>query len=228
MTFITTKRIEWAWKHYEFFGLIVYGRQGIGKTTYMLKVMHEVYGDWDEVFRHLVFSLDDLIEVMKRAKRERIKCIGWDDAGVHGHKYIYFRSKELVELLSAWLDVIRTRIAGFLITTPDPRNLLRPFRENPGFFYGHVVKRSNDLRRLLKAYMRICLPSGDVMVRKMYYDVFKARLPNDVYKQYMELRKHFYEEAEANMMKYIRQKEEELRHKARTRNKDQGIHIPNI
>jgi hypothetical protein len=205
--FLTSKRIEWAWSHIEFFGLIIYGRQGIGKSTYMLKVMHDVYGDWDKVFKYLVFSLDDLIDIMKKAKESRIKVIGWDDAGVHGHKYLYFREKEKVELLSAWIDVVRTRIAGWLITTPDPRNLLKPVRESPGFYYGKVVLRGGGLARLVKVYERVYLPSGDIMVRKAYYDVFKARLPDDVYKEYMERRKAFYEEAEERLMEYIRSKE---------------------
>ena len=176
----------------------------------MLKVMYEVYQDWDKVFEYLVFSLDDLIDIMKRAKERRIKVIGWDDAGVHGHKYLYFRDKDKVELLSAWIDVVRTRIAGWLITTPDPRNLVRPVRESPGFYYGKVVLRGSGLLRLLKAYERIYLPSGEIMIRKSYYDTFKCRLPDDVYKQYMELRMRFYEEAERQLMKYIQKKEQEL------------------
>ena len=215
MKFITTKRVEWAWSHIEFFGLIIYGRQGIGKSTYMLKVMNDIYQDWDEVFRHLVFSLDDLVDIMRKAKDKRIKVIGWDDAGIHGHKYLYFRDKEKVELISAWIDVVRTRIAGWLITTPDPRNLIRPVRESPGFYYGKVVLRGSGLLRLLKAYERIYLPSGSVMIRKTYYDQFKCRLPNDVYKQYMELRMGFYEEAERRLMRYIDEKEMEMKHTQR-------------
>jgi len=209
---ITTKKIKHAWRTLEFYGLIIYGPQGIGKTTYMLKVMYEIYRDWDKVFQYLVFSFDDLIDVMRQARERRIKVIGWDDAGIHGHKYMYFFEKQAVMLISAWIDVVRTRIAGWLITTPNPSSLIKPVRESPGFNYGKVMyTHGSGTSRLVKVYAKHWYPGGRIIARKLYYDYFHARLPDDVYKEYMEMRERFYEEAERNLLKNIELKEKQFR-----------------
>jgi hypothetical protein len=164
----TSRRILEAYEKCEFFGLIVYGPQGIGKSTYMLKVLKEVYGSWDLALKHVVFSLDDLIDIIKT--EERILCIGWDDAGIHGHKYKYFRHKESVELISAWLDAIRTQVAGLIITTVNPFNLLKPVRTSLGMRYGKVIVNKEEYDyRAVKVYEMTVLPNGkhsqDVYIR---------------------------------------------------------------
>jgi hypothetical protein len=215
--FITTKKIEDAYKKYEFFGLIIYGEQGIGKTTYMLKVMYDVYGDWNTVFEHLIFSLDDLIDLIEESRGKRFKVIGWDDAGIHGHKYKYFRKRDAVELISAWLDVARTKTASLLITTVNPLNLLKPIRESLGMKYGKVVRYDSANERLITVYNRTILPNGKTYVKKMYADKFTAILPDHVYERYLKLRSEFYRQAEEQIMKVAKksleetEEEEELR-----------------
>jgi len=203
--FITTKKIDEAYKYERFFGLIIYGDQGVGKSTYMLKVLYDVYGDWDIVFEHIIFSFDDLIDLIKKTREmskrnERIKVIGWDDAGIYGHKYIYFRKREAVELVSAWIDVVRTRIASILITTINPFNLLKPIRESTGFKFGKVVRLNKDDDRQITVYNRTILPNCKTYVKKMYVDTFTARLPDNIYSRYLEMRKKFYEVAEARLV----------------------------
>jgi hypothetical protein len=202
--FVTTRKILRAWRAHEFYGLIVYGPQGIGKSSYMLQVMYQVYRDWDKVFENLIFSLDDLVDLIKRTREadERLKLVGWDDAGVHGHKYVYFRRRDAAALISAWLDVARTKVAGLIITTVDPRNLLKPVRENLGMRYGKVFKADAYRRRVVRVYDQHLLPTGACFLRKSHVDYFNVYLPDGVYKRYLELRKEFYQEAEERLLEF--------------------------
>jgi hypothetical protein len=203
--FITTKNILRAWNRHEFYGLIIYGPQGIGKSSYMLQVMYQVYGDWDRVFQNLIFSLDDLVDLIKRTResRWRMKLIGWDDAGVHGHKYVYFRRRDAAALISAWLDVARTKVAGLLITTVNPRTLLKPMRESLGIRYGKVTKTNSDYGRAVVVYDQLLMPTDVKFLKKNYVDYFNVRLPDKVYERYMMLREQFYWDVEARLLELV-------------------------
>jgi hypothetical protein len=199
---MTTRKILQAWRRHEFYGLIVYGPQGIGKSSYMLQVMYQVYRDWDKVFQNLIFSLDDLVDLIKRTReaKERLKLVGWDDAGVHGHKYEALRRRGVVALISAWLDVARTKIAGLIITTVDPRNLLKPVRESLGMRYGKVFKADAYRRRAVCVYDQHLMPTGICFITKSHVDYFNVYLRDDIYQRYLEMRKEFYREAEARLI----------------------------
>ena len=200
--FVTTRRILNAWNRHEFYGLIIYGPQGIGKSSYMLQVMYQVYGDWDKVFQNLIFSLDDLVDLIKRTResRWRLKLIGWDDAGVHGHKYVYFRRRDAAALISAWLDVARTKVAGFLITTVNPGALLKPVRESLGMRYGKVTKTDAYNHRAVCVYDQLTTPTGARFLKKSYVDYFNVRLPDGVYERYRKMREQFYWDVEARLL----------------------------
>ena len=196
----TSRKILDAYEKCEFFGVIVYGSQGIGKSTYMLKVLKEVYGSWDLALQHVVFSFDDLIDIIR--SEERIPCIGWDDAGIHGHKYKYFKHKESAELISAWLDAIRTQIAGLIITTVNPFNLLKPVRTSLGMRYCKVTHHIED-HRIANVYEMSVLPNGKTFTRCIYKDYFKARLPDHIYRKYIAMRDQFYKEAKKRLIEAI-------------------------
>jgi hypothetical protein len=109
---------------------------------------------------------------------------------------------------SAWLDVIRTKLAGLIITTPNPLSLVKPIRESPGIRYGKVIKTSGkDKQRIVKIYSREWYPNGVIIPHVEFYDSFKAWLPDDIYERYMSLRKKFYVEAHRRLMEYIRKKQ---------------------
>jgi len=212
-TFITAECIAKAYKEGGFFGLIVYGPQNIGKSSYMLKVMAELYNyDWNKVFKHVVFSLEDLIRVMKRSMYNRIKVIGWDDAGVHGHKYVYFEDPELVRLVEGWLHTIKTRLGGLIITTLDPESLMKPLRVNLGMLQGEV-ERNGGPYRVVTVYRPIYIPGLGRRYPKVYRDHYNVMLPDEVYKRYDALRKSYYYEAEDRLRGRVEEKLAKIREK---------------
>ena len=203
---ITAKKIEEAYRTGGFFGIIVYGKQNIGKSSYMLKVMAELYAyNWDRVFKHVVFDLDQVVRVLEKSRKNRIKVIGWDDAGVHGHKYVYFRNREVVELIDDWLQVIKTGVAGLIVTTPSPEELMLPLRANPGMRLG-AVRSIGGPYRMVAVYEPAYFPNRGFRYVKSYYDTFNVMLPDHVYKRYTEMRRKYYVEVEERLLSKVKER----------------------
>ncbi|MEM4685728.1 MAG: hypothetical protein QW133_06415, partial [Sulfolobales archaeon] len=189
-TYITSKNIARAWNRTDFFGLIITGEQGIGKSTYAIKVMLELYNNaWRIVRDRIFFALDELVEFLYKLHEtnDRALCILWDDAGVHGHKYLYYDDRKYVELLSGLADTVRTSVAGWLITTPTHSNIVISIRESPGFRIGQVRKfDSETTNRYIKVYKKYETPTWKYW-RRVYIDKFTAHLPDEIYMEYIEM-----------------------------------------
>jgi len=205
--FILSKLIE---ERSEMLGAVIYGMQRSGKTMYSLLVMYDLYEDWDKVLDNVFFNLEDLIRAIKErvltnfSASRQLKAICWDDAGVHGSKYLFFRSKQLAEYLQNLFDVIGLAVKAILITTPNPENLLKAVR---GYEFLRVkIGKLNDGNRVAYGYKSILLPSGKMIVRKVFKDYYNVYIPNDVYKQYLEMREQYLEEAVENLEQFLKGK----------------------
>ncbi len=181
-------------------GGIIYGMQRSGKTMYSLLVMYDFYRDWDKVLSNVFFTLNDLIAAIK-TRKEKKQVICWDDAGVHGSKYLFFRSRQLTEYLQNLFDVVGLAIKALLITTPNPENLLKAIR---GYeFYRIKVMRLPKDNRVAVGYTSYLLPSGKMVVKKVFEDYYNLRIPNDVYEQYLQMREQYLEEAIENLEQFL-------------------------
>jgi len=194
----------------EMLGAVIYGMQRSGKTMYSLLVMYDLYEDWDKVLSNIFFTLEDLISAIKErvltnfSASKQLKVICWDDAGVHGSKYLFFRSRQLAEYLQNLFDVIGLAVKAILITTPSPENLLKAVR---GYEFLRVkIRKLDDSNRVAYGYKSILLPSGKMIVRKIFRDFYNIYIPNDVYKQYLEMREQYLEEAVENLEKFLQKK----------------------
>jgi len=78
-------------EHSEMTGVIVFGSQRTGKSSYALQVLYDIYQDWDKVLDHTFFKLEDVVTfLMNQIKAGRtIPAFVWDDAGVYGSKQLY-------------------------------------------------------------------------------------------------------------------------------------------
>lgn len=211
--FITSRRIAAAYRRYEFFGLIVTGPQGIGKSVYALKVLQELYGSWSTMKRYIVFSLEDLINIFETKGRHL--CVVWDDAGIHGHKYLVYYSKKLGQLIQGYIDVVRTKLASMIVTVPSHTELMKPIRDSPGFRVARIQRAegSPDTRAAV-VYTRAAVPFRSRWV-KSYIDIFNVHMDDAVYSEYMEMRKQFYEDAERRLIRYVRKLAEKLEEMSR-------------
>jgi len=167
-------------------------------------VAYDVLGDWDAVLQSIVFDIKDLVEALRG---ERKKIIIWDDAGIHGSKYIWFTDQEYVLLLAQLFDLIRTRTASMIITTPSIKNLLHFLRWQVDWHVIKIVKatgRNLPLRRLARVYKQSITPEGRRLVRHIYDEYFTLnRIPEHVLDAYYKERDYWAKIAVAKLKAYI-------------------------
>lgn len=190
-----TNKIKYAIESKGYIGIIVYGAQGYGKSTYSLQLAHKVLGSWDRAFNSLCFTMDEVNDYLLQEERQKILI--WDDAGVHANKYKFYDEREQVQTLSGLLDTIRTFLACLILTTPTPSKLLKPIRELP-FYYAKIVKNKGVYRRA-KIYKREYVPDS-LYTTLVAADYFTCRLPDWLYKKYDKLRDEY---AKAAQRQYL-------------------------
>lgn len=171
-----------------FTGAIIYGEQRMGKSSYALQVMYDIYKDWDIVFYHVFYDLDELMRFIKHSLThdQVVPVILWDDAGVHGGAQEWYLQRRKVQKLQQLFDLIGSKIKGVLITTPNPQNLIKSIRSYE--FYRIGLSRMNAVQRRATGYKLLMLPSGTRNIRKEFYDEYNMLLPNPIYYRYKKLR----------------------------------------
>jgi len=190
-----TKKVISAYRRYDFENLFAVGPQGMGKTTYAMLVLYEVYKDWDSVLEWLTFDPREVLPKLKEALRagSRIKLIVFDDAGIHLSKYLWSLDKEAQQvalLMNSLFNIIRTVCAGVIFTSPD-MDVLKELRKK-SWWVGEPKAPSGkeDPRRLMTLYRKRILVTGVTRVSRKAIDEYDLRLiPNDVRKEYEEKRK---------------------------------------
>jgi len=193
-------------EHSEMTGVIVFGSQRTGKSSYAMQVLYDIYQDWNTVLDHIFFKLEDVVRfLMVQIKTGRIiPAFVWDDAGVYGSKQLYFTKRRLAEYLQNLFDVIGTAVKGVILTTPSPENLLKALRSYE-FYRVKIVKHNQYYRRIAQGYKNVLLPSGTRYIRKMYRDYFDVRLPKDVYEEYIKIRKSYLDNTLDNLNEFLQE-----------------------
>lgn len=193
MTLVLTRKIKQAIARDGFLLAIVYGVQGVGKSSYSIHVAREVYGDWQQALQNTVFLLKDFVQKLRHAyfKGYKYSVLIWDDAGVHANKYVYYTNIRLVEQLKQIIDVIRTVVKALIVTTPAPDALLKTIREYE-YYSVKVVFDTGDYRKAI-IYKNSLLPNGYRYAKKQAIDRFKVKLPDDVYDVYSRMRAKYLE-----------------------------------
>lgn len=186
-------------------GAIVYGVQRIGKSSYALQIMYDVYKDWDLVLQNCLFRLEDVVSYLQYLMENKkvVPAFCWDDAGVHGSAYRYFSRRDEVELLKSLFDVIGTRCRALLFTTPYADGLLKSLRSYE-FYRVKITKRDSRDRRVARGYQSVLLPSGTRFIRKEFLDYFNVRLPDDVFERYMVQREGYLAEVLHNLSEQVK------------------------
>jgi len=190
----------------EMTGVIIFGSQRTGKSTYGLQVLYDIYGDWNKVLDHTFFKLEDVVGFLMRQIQagKIIPAFMWDDAGVYGGKQLYFTKRRLAEYLQNLFDVIGTAVKGVIMTTPSPENLLKAVRSYE-FYRVKIIKHNQYYRRIAQGYKNVLLPSGTRFIRKAYKDFFDVRLPQDFYDEYIEIRKSYLDTTLDSLSDYLKE-----------------------
>ena len=208
MGFITVDLIKRAYRNNECNSVIVYGGRGKGKTSFGIQALMELENtdDIDILKKYIFFDPAEFLIKIKQLKH-RARAIMWDDAGVWLY-YMDFQSG-LLKSVSKLMQLIRTRTASVIYTTPTPTLILGKLRNFPetktlrvskiggqkeSSFPDHPYK--NNMRRVT-AYQSYMLPDlHKQRVRKLYVDDFNCILPNHIFKWYTNERKGYIEQLE--------------------------------
>jgi hypothetical protein len=210
------KTNEWLWlgtriasahKTNGFESAIVFGKQGAGKTTYALKVAKEVYQQLghepDEAWRYaldsLFFELKDALRMMKifRENDRTIPVIIFDDAGIWLQKYLWYK-EEMIKFYRVY-NIIRNIVNGLIFTTPSPNDIAFYVREK-GWKLIKITRNGRQPDNTPKAIAKIAVNKITVVkgritnkIKWRTVDDYTVKLPDWVYKEYVERRK-VYEE----------------------------------
>jgi len=195
----TLKHIYNAINSDGYFEMIIYGKRGMGKSIYSYKISKRIYNDdIKQVWAHWAYTIDDLIKILDKyaGGPERIKLLVWDDAGVHGSKYKWFTEEQsLVETLSEVWQTIRDTVAAMIITTPNPKLLLKVIRSMDTYTAKVVWADRRVQLAMLKIYQQNILPNGLVFPRLIAYELFRVWLPDDEYLELKMRRKRYSRES---------------------------------
>jgi hypothetical protein len=211
------KKSKWLWlgskiinayKTNGFESAIVFGKQGVGKTTYALKVAKEVYQRlghdpqeaWEFALDSLFFELKDALRLMKifRENDRTIPVIIFDDAGLWLQKYEWQR-EDLMKFYKVY-NIIRNIVSGIIFTTPSPNDITFYVREK-GWKLVKIVRNGSakGIRRARAkiAVNTITIKKGKVqnVVKWKTIDDYYVHLPDWIFKEYQERRKIYEEKA---------------------------------
>lgn len=167
-------------------GVNIVGNQQTGKSTYALWVMYELYKrNIDEMLKHIVFSMDELTELLLKfqERNEKAICVMWDDASVSGSAGHWVTDPKKVIDLSSLGDTMGTATKGILITSPSG-DLIKAFRNYN--FYKAEIKIENKYKRMAKVYKIWKSPLDQQLIRHQFDDFYDIRSP--FYERYAKMR----------------------------------------
>lgn len=190
-----------AWFNDDFMLVIIYGAPRIGKSTYALRVMIQVYDylfGWDkwQVYDNCMgWKPEEVINDWAMIS-DKMPAYCWDDAGCW--LFTLNWSDPMLQEVQRYFNVVGTDIQCVVLTTPDPEFILTKIGNMPGTYRVRIVKRdgggpgrlgrlpdSKRYARLATVYKPFKTPDlKSRRVRKKYYDTFSCKLDDELYKVY--------------------------------------------
>ena len=191
---VLSRKIRSAVKRYDFESAFLVGPQGMGKTTYGMLVLYEIYRDWDLVLHYTVFDPRPVLYELKECLTtgRRIPTILFDDAGIHLSKYLpqIEGNAELVMVLNATYNLIRTVTGGVIFTSPD-MDILKELRKKSWWIGTPTAPHGREHpKRYLVLYRKRIMPTGHTRVYRSAEDEYwLTMIPGDVRKEYEDKRR---------------------------------------
>lgn len=196
-----------------FFSCLVVGSRGIGKSTYSLWALHDVFISlgttdnqaWRLALGSLKFSIPEVIDFIQKAidDDEKRVCLIWDDTRVHGSGSQYRFNMRLVTTLGGMLDSIRTSVSSLIMTAPSNYGLLGILKSYDDYLIKIYHTSEGGFNRLGKGYKWSTLPSGTRRIYPKFKDPYSCYIPVWVYNKYMARRKAALANAVTSLKKEI-------------------------
>ena len=206
-------RINDAYHLDDFYGIIVTGRQRIGKSSYVCQGLAEALGEWEykpvpfcavpdyseRMRRWLTFPPEEFIDLtlsLGVGKKER--AVIWDDAGFW--LFVLDWYEPFVKTVAKYIQ-LAGRQFGFLLFTSPSQGMIssKVLDAMPELYVCKIVKEEKDnphrKPRLATVYERWDYPDGRKGgVRKRWKDHYNAILPDDFWNWYKPKSDHYLDE----------------------------------
>lgn len=202
-----------------FFGLIIKGKQRIGKSSYMSQALAAALGKWERIGKKyvcvkidfeavkkwIVFMPKEFLNLVLSVKGKEV-CAYWDDAGFWLFALDWY--EPFVKAVSKYMQLGGTQFGCIAMTTPSESLIsTKVLGSLPNYYTCKVTKvlsdTENHKKRCAKVYETWEYPDnrkGGVWTQ--WEDYFDAMLPNEFYEWYKPKR-----DAYLDMAKNLLQKE---------------------
>ena len=173
-----------------FENVVVWGKQGTGKSNLALQFSYAVYGDWDVALKRLILTPKEMVDLYRetRSKGKRIPLVILDDITTIFPKQLWFINRELYTLLQQFVATVRERFSVIVTTTPLVQNLISSLADNITF----EVAVFPSSQYLVERYAWLPDPDKPFSVlRKIVVERAPFQLhdvPSDVWDEYEERR----------------------------------------
>ncbi|MEN3051962.1 MAG: hypothetical protein ABC596_09160 [Candidatus Methanosuratincola petrocarbonis] len=193
--------------------VIIWGKQGTGKSNLAMQLMFILYQDWDWVLKRVILTPQEVLSLYKETKAMtgRIPIVELDDITTIFPKQLWFMSKDMYIALQQFIATVRMRFCNILVSTPLPQNVVSSLKENASFEVVVYPATSYMVERYawLTDLKRPCVAT----LKKIYteystFDIFNV--PGDVWKEYEDKRWEVTEGIVRKMEENLKKMEEDM------------------
>jgi hypothetical protein len=199
-----------CWRLDKFFGIMIEGRQRIGKSSYAFQALAEAAGtphtrvdgnvypkpDYEKIKSFIVFTPQEFLEKVREIwDRSKQMAIVWDDAGYWLFALDWY--KPLVKVVAKTMNLIGTKFSTIILTTPDLSQVSSKVIEAmPDLYECKVLEIGRDTitrkYREARVYMRWrSVDRKRYGVKTKWHDLYDAMLPQEFYDWYHPKRESY-------------------------------------
>lgn len=209
----TIRNILSARKHEGLYNCIVTGKRGIGKSSYCLQILYNIFrklgydveASWEMSLDRIIYKVSEVVDFLDKTMNGDKDIFIWDDAGVYAGGVRWLTDQKEMVLIESICDTFRDCVYGVLFTVPDQRTLSRRIRSYDDYLVKIYYPKHDDYKnydeeldtsnlRVARLYKKVILPGSQVRLYKQYYDTFDVMLPSWVYEKYKEKRHRYTKE----------------------------------
>jgi len=198
----------------QFIGVNIYGKKGVGKSTYAYKIGAKIYytlngydkkddeeNAYKESLKNIIFEPTDLIKFLlkNKIKHEITPYLCLDDACMHFSNMLHNIDQNLYYALKGEMATIRSAVTAFVITAQYIPDVAKIFRDYNDIRVEIKIPQQKELTDTDNEWTRIARYYSDYLypdlkkkrVRVLFQDKYDCYIPDEYYKPYLERKRYF-------------------------------------
>ncbi len=217
---VSAKKVIGAYNNNGYFSAVVCGPKGIGKSSYGLRVLHDVfvslgYDDntaWQMAIDRCLYRITDVVNFLERSSNQDKPepVLLWDDVSVFACGTRWWTHRDEMQLLQGVMTTVRTCVNAMIMTCPSINELAKFLRNQDDYYVKIVYDKKGGLYRIATGYVRRFSPAQQLRVYTKYKDFYNAYLPKWVYEKYMDKRSEYSRENTRDLKKLLSRKKKKV------------------